>query len=60
MAQAEDERAAGVIGNLPALVIPDLCHRESILISFRIDSRYLPVGMTEMGYHSRLVLAGIS
>jgi len=27
-------------------VIPDICNRESILVSFRMDPRYQPAGMT--------------
>jgi len=36
-----------LIGNLSALVITDIGHRESILVSFRIDPCYQPVGMTQ-------------
>jgi len=28
------------------LVIPDIVNRESILVSFRMDPRYQPAGMT--------------
>jgi hypothetical protein len=42
-----------VIGNLPDTVIPDIRYRASLLVSFRMDPRYQPAGMTEMICHSR-------
>jgi hypothetical protein len=35
------------------LVIPDICHRESILVLFQMDPRYRPAGMTPKGMDPR-------